>query len=362
MPMNDLDLSKILKNLSSKPIKDARKETLFSELHSLLSSGLDFSHAFGLLIESEADRNLKTLLDSLYREVIAGAPLWQALDGCGKFTALDCGVVRIGEETGRLTESLSFLTEYYHKKIQQARMVSSAVSYPTIILVMAVVVVIFMLAVIVPMFEQVYSRMGGELPSMTQWIISMSNKFPYYAAAFLFVAAGGGALLYMFRETGVVRSALSGFGLATPVAGDIIRKSHQASFCKLLYLLASSGVPLLTGITMLKSIIRFYPYECSFGEIATGLEKGEPFSANLEKFPRLYEKKLTTLLRVGEETNRLPQMLQKQGEDLTRELEHRLRGLGHILEPALILFVGLLVAVILISMYLPMFKLGGIMG
>ncbi len=362
MPMKNFDLAEIIKKLSEKPVKDARKETLFSELHSLLSSGLDFSHAFGLLIDGETDKNIKNILGRLYREVIAGSSLWQAMGGCGKFSVLDCGVVRIGEETGRLTDSLAFLTDYYRKKIQQARMVSSAVSYPFIIMIMAVVVVIFMLAVIVPMFEQVYSRMGGELPGMTRWIITVSKRFPYYAASVALAVTGGGALLYMFRDTPAVRSALSGTGLAVPVAGDIIRMNHQASFCKLLYLLTSSGVPLLTGIRMLRSIIRFWPYECSFDAIAKGLEKGELFSANLEKYPRLYEKKLTTLLRVGEETNRLPEMLQKQGEDLTKELEHRLCGLGNILEPALILIVGALVAIILISMYLPMFKLGGIMG
>ncbi len=359
--MSEFDISDILKKLSAKPIKDARKETLFSELHSLLSSGLDFSHAFRLLINGETDKNIQGVLSSLYREVIAGSSLWQAMESCGKFTALDCGVIHIGEETGRLAESLSFLTDYYRKKIGQARMVSSAVSYPLIIMVMAVVVVVFMLAVIVPMFEQVYSRMGGQLPGMTQWIISVSAGFPYYAALFVLLFGGGGILLYMFRETTAVRAALSRIGMAIPVAGDIMRKNHQASFCKLLHLLTSSGVPLLTGITMLRSIIRFYPYECSFETIAKGLENGELFSSNLEKFPRLYERKLTTLLRVGEETNRLPQMLLKQGEDLTKELEHRLRGLGNILEPALILLVGALVAVILISMYLPMFKLGGIM-
>jgi type IV pilus assembly protein PilC len=360
--MKNFDILEIIKKLSEHPIKDARKETLFSELHSLLSSGLDFSHAFLLLIESETDNGFKTILRELYNQVIAGSSLWRAMEMCDKFSALDSGVVRIGEETGRLTDSLAFLTDYYRKNIGQARMVSSAVSYPIVIMATAVVVVIFMLAVIVPMFEQVYSRMGGELPAMTQWIISISKRFPYYAAIIALALTAGGVMLYRFRNMSTVRSTISGIGLAMPVVGDIIRKNHQASFCKLLYLLTSSGVPLLTGIRMLRSIIRFYPYECSFDAIAKGLEKGESFSANLDKYPRLYDKKLTTLLRVGEETNRLPQMLQKQGEDLTRELEHRLRGLGNILEPTLILLVGALVTVILISMYLPMFKLGGVMG
>ncbi|MDR1671296.1 MAG: type II secretion system F family protein [Alistipes sp.] len=359
------DISAIVTRLSTPPVKDARKETFFSELHSLLDSGLDFSHAFRLLIEGEGgegDDRFREILSRLYSDVVAGNSLWCALESCGRFSPLDSGVVRIGEETGRLSDALAFLVDYYHKKITQARMVSSAVSYPLIILAMALVVVVFMLAVIVPMFEQVYSRMGGELPAMTRWIISMSKRFPLYAMVGGCIAAGVGVLLYLSRDNAAVREGMSRLVLATPVAGDIVRKNSQASFCKLLFLLTSSGVPLLTGIVMLRSIIRFYPYRRSLGTIATGLEKGESLSANLEKSPRLYSRRLTTLLRVGEETGRLPQMLQKQGDDLTRELEHRLRSLANILEPALILLVGTLVAVILISMYLPMFKLGGIMG
>ncbi len=360
--MNEFDISSILKSLSSKPLKDGRKETFFSELHSLLASGLDFSHAFSLLTSGESERNFRDILDRLYGDVVAGSSLWQAIEKCGKFSALDSGVVRIGEETGRLADALSFLVDYYRKKIAQTRMISSAISYPLVIIAMAVVVIVFMLAVIVPMFEQVYSRMGGELPGMTQWIISVSKRFPFYALAGAFVVGGGGVLLYLFRDKDSVRGALSSLTMVVPVMGGIVRKNYQASFCKLLHLLSSSGVPLLTGIVMLRSIIRFYHYQCSLDVVAKGLEDGESLSANLEKFPQLYERRLVTLLRVGEETGRLPQMLQKQGEDLTRELEYRLRGVGNILEPAMILLVGALVAVILISMYLPMFKMGGIMG
>ncbi|MDL2319679.1 type II secretion system F family protein [Alistipes sp. OttesenSCG-928-B03] len=348
--------------LSSRPIKDGRKELLFSELLSLLSSGLDFSHSFKLLISGETDDQMRRLLQTMYDKVVSGSSLWQAMSDSGRFTALDYGVVRIGEETGRLNESLQFLNDYYHKKVAQSRMVSSALSYPVIIFIMAVVVVIFMLAVVVPMFEQVYSRMGSELPAMTRWIISASQKFPVYAAVIGTVVVGGVVLLYMFRETVGVRSALSSIALRVPLAGNIIKKNYQAHFCKLLYLLTSSGVPLLSGIAMLRDIITFYPYQLSFTTIAGGLQRGELFAANLEKYPRLYSRKLTTLLRVGEETNRLPEMLLKQGEDLTRELEYRLKQMGNMLEPMMIFLIGILVAVILISMYLPMFKLGGVMG
>lgn len=219
-----------------------------------------------------------------------------------------------------------------------------------------------MLAVIVPMFEQVYARMGGQLPALTRWIIGLSKSFPAYAAVTALIGVSAYVALYLNRNRKEVRAWTAGLLLRLPVAGAIVRKDQQARFCKLLYLLISSGVPLLVGVEMLAGVIGFYPYRQSFGVICRGLEQGDSFSAGVAKFPALYDRKLTALIRVGEETNRLPEMLRRQGEVLTEELEFRIKRMGALLEPALILLVGLLVAVILISMYMPMFRLGGIMG
>ena len=344
------------------PLKDARKEAMFAELHSLLGSGLDFSRSFSLLIEGERDVQTKTLLSSLYRSVVRGEALARAFERSGRFAPLDCGVLRIGEQTGRLDEALAFLADYYRKRIAQRRMISGAVSYPLIILFTAIVVVIFMVLVIVPMFEQVYSRMGGELPTMTRWIISLSRAFPTYLT--VAALAGAGTLLWwkIYGDRPSVQRFACGWLLKIPVVGDTLKKSVQARFCRLLGLLASSGVPLLQGIGMLEGIIVFYPYRVSFARIARELERGACLSEALESFAELYDRRLVTLLRVGEQTGRLPEMLAREGDVLTGELEHRLRSLGNLLEPVLILLVGLLVAVILVAMYLPMFRLGGIMG
>lgn len=341
---------------------DARREVLYAELHALLTAGLDFSHAFALLIEGERDVRMRALLKSLYGEVVGGVGLWQSMQRSGAFRALDCGVVRIGEQTGRLSETLEFLADYYRKRAAQRRMVSSAVSYPLVILCTAVAVVAFMLAVIVPMFEEVYARMGGQLPALTRWIIALSKSFPAYAAVFALVVGAAYILLYTNRNRKEVQRWSAELLLRLPVAGAIIRKNHQAQFCRLLSLLASSGVPLLAGVGMLADVIGFYPYRQSFAAICRALEQGELFSSCLARFPALYDRKLTALVRVGEETNRLPEMLRRQGDALNDELEYRIKRMGSLLEPALIMLVGLLVAVILISMYMPMFRLGGIMG
>lgn len=270
--------------------------------------------------------------------------------------------MRIGEETGRVDESLRFLADYYHKRVEQRRLVTGAISYPLIILVTAIVVLVFMITVIVPMFEQVYARMGGELPGITRWIIGFSKNFPTYLLIGIFVIIVLVGYFGLNGKSDSTRSFLSRLVLKMPFVGELIRKNYQARFCKLLYLLCSSEVPLLQGIGMLKDIITFYPYQRSFDVICEGLKRGEFFADKLGEFPRIYDRKLYTLVRVGEETNRLEDMLQKQGEDLTRELEHKLKQLGNLLEPVLIMGVGGLVAIVLISMYLPMFRLGGVIG
>lgn len=177
-------------------------------------------------------------------------------------------------------------------------------------------------------------------------------------------ARGGG--LYLLYRANRQREEVQRWRAATllrlPVAGEIIRKNMQAQCCKLLDLLCAAGVPLLAGVGMLREVIGFHPYRKSFDEIARRLERGDAFAETLARFPDLYDRKLTALVRVGEQTNRLPEMLRRQGETLTEELEYAIRRMGAMLEPALILLVGILVAVILIAMYMPMFSLGGIMG
>lgn len=342
-------------------LTDARREMFYAELHALLTAGLDFSNAFLLLIEGEEDRRMKALLERLYACVVRGDTLAQAMTHSTAFQPMECGVVRIGDETGRLTETLDFLRDYYRKRAQQRRMISSAVSYPLIILCVAVAVVVFMLSVVVPMFEEVYARMGGELPSLTRAIISLSRKFPSYLFVTTIATGGTYALYHVNRKRPEIEQFTGKMLLRIPVVGNIVKKNYQARCCKLLDLLCAAGVPLLSGVEMLADVIGFYPYRTSLHEIAHRLEHGECFATGIAAFPALYDRKLAALVRVSEETNRLPEMLRRQGETLTQELEYAIKRMGTLLEPALILLVGLLVAVILIAMYMPMFSLGGIM-
>jgi type IV pilus assembly protein PilC len=343
-------------------LSDKKKYLFFSELHSLLGSGLSFSRSFELLIEGEKDKKEVLILQQVFHSMLSGSEFWRSMKESEAFSELDYGVTRIGEETGKMAQTLLFLSDYYRKKEEQRRMVVNALSYPVIILMVAVLVLVFMLLVVVPMFEQVYARMGSTLPEITRFMLRLSSYFP---TVLLVIAIGGGSLFavrYLYGETENYRRRSSSLLLHLPLLGNLMRKHYQAQFCKLLHLLVSSNVPLLRSLTLLQGIIRFYPYSHSFAEVAEGLKRGESFSANLQRFPAIYGHKLLTLIRVGEETNTLGDMLRNQSVDITAELEHEIKQVNNILEPLLIVFIGVLVAFVLIAMYMPMFQLGQTIG
>lgn len=341
---------------------DSRRETFYAELHALLTAGLDFSAAFRLLTDGERDTPTRQLLEELHAAVAAGATLWQAMERSGAFRPLEWGVIRIGEQTGRLAETLRFLAEYFRKRAEQRRMLSSAVSYPLVILATAGAAVAFMLSVVVPMFAEVYARMGRGLPALTRSVVALAEAFPACAAAIAALGGGLGALWYANRRNPRVESALATLWLRMPAVGGILRRSHEERVCRLLDLIVSSGIPLLTAVGMLRDAIGFRPYRRSFDLIAQMLERGDSLAAGVSRFPELYDPRLAALVRVGEETGRLPEMLRRRAEALAAELRSAVRRLGTLLEPTLILLVGMLVAVILVAMYMPMFSLGGMLG
>ncbi len=340
-------------------LSDDRREAFYAEMHALLGAGLDFSSAFRLLIDSESDTRTRSLLEELYADVVRGMTLDQAMRRSGAFRPFECGVIRIGERTGRLARTLDFLRDYYRKRAAQRRMIASAVSYPTVILGVAVAVVAFMLAVVVPMFEEVYARMGTDMPALTQTVIALSRVFPAYAVAAGIAMAALFILYRTYRSREEVQRLSAAIILRMPIAGAIVRKNMQAQCCKMLDMLCAAGVPLLTAIQMMREVIAFYPYRKSLDTIARRLEQGYAFAEALECFPELYDRKLTAIVRVAEQTNRLPEMMRQQADALTEELQYAIRRMGTMIEPSLILIVGILVAVILIAMYMPMFSLAG---
>ena len=333
------------------------KRTFFSQLQTLIRSGLSFSRAFELIIEGAKTKE-KALYVRIFDEVVSGKELWRSLEADKAFTELDRSVVRIGEETGLLVDALEFLTDYYQKREEQKRMVTSALSYPIITLSIAVIVLVFMLLVVVPMFEQVYARMGGELPAITRQIIGMSESAPAVLGIMVLWGLSMYGVRHMFGSSDKYQSITSGIVMRLPLLSGLIRKYQVSRFCRIMHLLVSSDVPILHALYLMRGIITFYPYRQSIEDVCQMIEKGHTLTDGMSRYENLYGKRFLVLLKVGEETNSIEQMLLTLANDTNAELEHEIRQLNNIIEPVFILGIGGVVAFVLIAMYMPMFRLG----
>jgi len=339
-----------------KGINDQKKDHFFFELSSLLQSGIDLKNSLDLVtLESLKDKHLAT-----YREiksgVIAGLSLAAAVKRTGQFSDYDYFSIQIGEETGNLAEVLKDLAVFYKRKVEQRRKILSALTYPAIVLCTSAGAVFFMLRFVVPMFSDVFKRFGGKLPWMTEMVIKASALM---GALFLPVVLIMGILvygIYRYRKQERFRNISSRLVLKIPLVGELVVKIYLARFCNTMRLLISTKIPLLRAISMSRQTIGFYPIEESLKKIEQDIMNGSSLHAGLSAFP-IYPPKMIQLVKVGEEINKLDYFFENIADQYVQEVEYQTGTISKLIEPLIIIFLGLVVGFILISMYLPMFQM-----
>ncbi len=342
-------------------LNDKKKERFYSELNILFSAGIDIKTTLELIEEEQTKKADKELYNSISVAVINGGSLSEAIQATGKFSTYEYYSIKIGEESGRLPEVLDELAVFFSKKIKQKRLVMNALSYPLIVLMVAFGAIFFMMKFIVPMFADVFLRFGGELPYITQLIIKISKAFSLYAWYFIFSVCAVAVFFYTQKQKDWFRKISAAVLMKTPIFGNIINKIYLARFCHSMNLLISARTPLLQAIQLVQKMVGFYPIEYSLTHVELDVLKGEPLSLSLAKYP-IYNKRLIALIKVAEEVNQLDLVFGKLAKQYTDEVEHQTSLIGSLIEPVMIIFLGVLVAVILVAMYLPLFQLSTSFG
>jgi type IV pilus assembly protein PilC len=348
-------LSKDIK-LWGKGLKDKKKEAFYSELSILLSSGIDIRSTLDIIVEEQKAGDDKELFQRIKNDVVAGLSLSDSINKSNKFTAYEFYSVKIGEESGRLKEVLDDLASYYTKKIKQRRQLSSALTYPILVMITAILAVIFMMTFIVPMFMDVFKRFNGEMPGLTRVIISISVFIKSYLWIFLLLSIIVSILLMSMRKKEFFRAKSSSLMLKLPFFGELIQKMYITRFCQSMSLLLGAKTPMLKSLELVRNMISFYPFERIIDIMKSDILHGKLLNESMSRFT-LFDSRIISLVRVAEEVNQLDVIFSKLNNQYNDELEHNISMLSSLLEPIMIIFVGVLVSIILIAMYLPMFQL-----
>ncbi len=338
-----------------------KKEDFYSELAVLLKAGIHLREALELLGENQKKEKSKQFFATMLSELDAGQSFSDILKARKAFTEYEYYAVQIGEESGNLPRIMEELGQFFKRKNEQKRSLINAMTYPIIILGTAILVVVFMLRMVVPMFEDIFKQNQVDLPAITLWIIGASNFIRDYGLLLLLVIVLPIISRKLWMKSENVQRKKDGLLLRIPFVGSFIKMVFLAQFTQAVALLTASKVPLLNSIQMAKRMIRFYPLRDALAEMEGKIMKGISLHESI-KGNDIFGNRMASLIKVAEETNQTEYIFEKLNQQYALEVQQKSKLLSTLLEPIIIVVIGLFVGVILVSMYLPMFKLSSVLG
>ncbi len=327
----------------------------------MIDAGLPLVQCLEILSTRGENKSLAKILKDVKEHVEGGATFSESLGRHPKlFDELFVNLIRAGEMGGILDLILNRLAIYIEKRVKLARQVRGALVYPTAILLVAVVVIVVMLKWVIPSFKKMFEEFGGEdsLPALTQMVIALSDGF---ASNLHWLILGGFAftagLTYTYRHP-VGKHFYHRMLLIMPVLGPVMRKISVARFTRTLGTLLSAGVPILDALDVVKksagNVVVENAIQVTSDKISEGRTMAEPLMET-NVFPPM----VVQMIGVGEQTGALDTMLNKIADFYEDEVDVAVAALTSLLEPLMMVFIGGIVGVILIAMYLPIFSIAG---
>ena len=347
--------------LFGKSFNNKKKQAFYTELSVLLKAGITIKEGLTLIVESLKKVGDKELIQNVLDDVVNGKSFSDAAFATGSFSEYEYYSLKIGEETGTIVEVSSELGLFYERKNEQKRIVIAALTYPAIVLSTAFLVVIFMLAYVVPMFQDIFRQNNIELPLITRGIIKLSNLTKSYWLYFVLGIIGIFVALKVFKENMHYKRVLHSLMLRIPIFGPFITKVYLAQFTQAVALLTTAKVPMLNSIQMVKKMIGFVPLQEALEEIEKSILKGNSLSESL-KGNKIFDSRIIALVKVAEETNQTEYVFKQLNTQYSQEVLQQSKVMSTVLEPLIILVIGGIVAVLLVAMYLPMFQLSSAIG
>ena len=322
---------------------------LTREMATLLEAGLTLDRSLQILVELTAEEHLVRVLSDLQQRVRGGSTFSAALEQQGgQFARLYVNMVRAGEASGAPDQVLARLADYLERTAELRETITSALVYPAILLVVAGLSVIMLLVFVVPQFATLFDDMGAALPLPTRIVVGAGDLFRNYWWAMLAVLALSAAVIEQQLKRPEVRERFDRRVLATPLFGDLVWKLETARFCHTLATLLKNGLPLLTALNLAKEVVSNRKLAGQMDEAAEDLKHGKGLAEPLSR-RQVLPPLAMQMIRVGEESGALDAMLAKVAEIYDGETRSSVRSLLTLLEPVLIIGLGVVVAGIIIS-------------
>ncbi|EKO3451388.1 type II secretion system F family protein [Vibrio fluvialis] len=336
---------------------------LTRQLATMLTTGVPIVQALKLVGDNHRKAEMKSILAQITKGVEAGTPISKAMRTASThFDALYVDLIQTGEQSGNLAEIFERLATYREKSEQLRAKVIKALIYPSMVILVALGVSYLMLTMVIPEFESMFKGFGAELPWFTQQILKLSHGVQAYSAG-AFIASLG--LVFGIKaarkKSFVVRLKTSQLSLRFPIIGGVLAKAAIAKFSRTLATSFSAGIPILASLKTTAKTAGNVHFETAIQDVHRHTAAGMPMyiaMRNTQAFPEM----VLQMVMIGEESGKLDDMLNKVATIYEFEVDNTVDNLGKILEPLIIVFLGIVVGGLVVAMYLPIFNLMSVLG
>ena len=327
------------------------------QLATMIDSGVPLVQSLGILAEQIENKNLRDVVISVRQDIEAGMSFYDALAKHPYvFSELFINMTKAGEASGTLNEVLDRLATYLEKAAALTRKVHSALVYPAILISMAILITAGLLLKVVPIFKEIFASFGGKLPLPTQILIETSNLLGRYFLIFVVLLIVLSFLFKRYISTEKGRYNFDAQKLKTPVIGQLFHKVALAKFSRTFSTLARSGVTILNALDIVGKTSGNKVIEKAVLECRKSVRDGESISQHLSK-TKVFPPMVCRMIGVGEQTGQLEKMLSKIADFYDEQVDAQVTGLTSMIEPLVIAFLGIVIGGIVISLFLPIFKI-----
>jgi type IV pilus assembly protein PilC len=331
------------------------------QLATMLKAGVPLLQSFDIIARGHSNARFSRLMLDLKNKVETGSSLSQAFrDNPKYFDPLYCNLVQAGETSGMLDAILDRLAMYQEKILAIKSKIKSALFYPITVIVVAFVVVVVIMTFVIPSFKSVFASFGANLPWLTLQVIAISDFFvKYWWAIAMAIAGAFVGIKLAFRRSEAVRYTVHRLSLKLPVVGGILEKATIARWTRTLQTMFAAGVPLVESLDAVGGASGNLVYANATKRIQTEVSTGTSLTQSMAA-TNLFPVMVLQMTQIGEESGSLDNMLGKVADFYEREVDDAVAALSSLLEPIIIVFLGVVVGGLVVAMYLPIFKLGAV--
>lgn len=331
------------------------------QLATMLAAGIPLVQAFELTIRGQTNLSIQNLLTSIKNDIEAGTQFADALAKHPKyFNDLFCNLTRAGERSGSLDVMLARIATYKEKMESLKAKIRKALVYPAAVIVVAFVVTTILLVFVVPQFESLFKGFGADLPALTKFVITLSEFFKkYWLMMFGMMGASIWGIAKARAKIPSVAYTIDRLMLKLPILGEILTKAVIARYARTLATTFAAGLPLVDALKTVAGAAGNLIYSNAILRIRDGVSTGQQLQLAMQT-TQLFPAMVVQMVSIGEESGTLELMLSKVADFYEEEVDNAVDSLSSLLEPFILVILGVLVGGLVIAMYLPIFKLGSV--